>query len=267
MSQRDLDSRVGEGKVKDDEPPTQDSSMTRGKFLELTTGAAVFTAGMLTGTLMSFTGPNDVTDFFAELFSTRVNNPIVYPTKTSPRIASDYRSPVHYDGDLGLWVSHHDGVDILEKIGYPVIASAGGKVIVAGYHPKRGHRVVMYHGQDIGGRHIYSGYFSMSPELNVAPNLSVNRGAKLGTLGNSGNSRKPHLHFMVWTSPTDKYVVLPEGVDFLESMMTDVNPHDFWIRDHPTIANKDPAKVNIPPFVKDAKYSSLPIRFTYPVPV
>ena len=250
---------------------TQDSSMTRGDFLTLCSiGALVGAGGVLTGTLLASTDPNAVTDFFAETFSTRVNNSIAYPKKTSSRIASDYGASAHYDGDLGLWSSSHDGIDILDKIGHPVIAGADGKIIIAGYLPKRGHRIVMYNGQDIGGRHIYSGYFNMSPELNVAPNLSIARGTKLGTVGNSGNSRKPHLHFMVWTSPTDEYVIQSESIDLMRSMMNDVNPHDFWLKDHPSIANlvqKEPEKVVIPPFIKGAKYTALPIRFTYPVPV
>lgn len=194
---------------------------------------------------------------------------IVYPTNVKcPIIGSDYGDYKHFDGSERI-DAPHDGIDIPEERGYPVIAAADGKVIIAAYLEGRfggsGDRVIIYHGKDVNGRHVYSGYHHMN-ELHVKTSQDVNRGQQLGTVGSTQfktlRNLPPHLHFEVHVSHTDFYIIREDGSVYMHGAKR-VNPHDFWLQDKNTDTEK---RIIIPPFVKGREYPKHPIRFTYPVP-
>ena len=89
--------------------------------------------------------------------------------------------------------SGHAAIDIGSWTGAPVKASDGGYVVEAGrgWSSGYGNHVVVDHGN--GFRTLYAHLNSIF----VSPGESVSKGQQLGTVGNTGNSTGPHLHFEV----------------------------------------------------------------------
>jgi murein DD-endopeptidase MepM/ murein hydrolase activator NlpD len=85
----------------------------------------------------------------------------------------------------------HNGIDIISKLNSLVTSTAKGVVIEAGWHKDLGKIVKINHG----------GYFhTMYAHLNrtyVNIGDHVSRGRPIGTLGNTGNSTGPHLHYEI----------------------------------------------------------------------
>lgn len=189
--------------------------------------------------------------------------PEVYPPG-APRVISGYGSLIGVRG--GHRASPHDGLDIERKLGKPyagrgepVLAAADGKVIIAGFRTVGGNRIIVYHGKDIEGRHLYTGYAHMD-ELLVETGQTVKRGQKIGTVGDTGSGSfgVPHLHLNLFHSPTDRYQIskltIGERVSFPDGQ-TIVDPHEYWYDGYYRITCFDPKR----------NYSTSPIRFTYPV--
>ncbi len=85
----------------------------------------------------------------------------------------------------------HEGVDFVADQGTPVLASAGGVVTTAEFHPQYGNMVEISHGND------FSSLYAHLSKLDVKPGQLVKRGQALGLSGNTGRSTGPHLHFEV----------------------------------------------------------------------
>ena len=185
------------------------------------------------------------------------------PDYECPRIASDYGSTSNPDGSTRpAGQSFHNGIDIMEGVGYRVIAVADGKVVVTGHNIAGGNRVIIYHGEDLDRRHLYSGYYHLHTIL-AEPDQTVKRGQPIGTIGRTGTNLQllpPHLHYAVWVSLMGSYRVR-DGRAYMDgARITD--PNDFWL-EMPT--RKDGTRF-IAPFVDGTLYAQWPVRFTYPVP-
>jgi murein DD-endopeptidase MepM/ murein hydrolase activator NlpD len=88
----------------------------------------------------------------------------------------------------------HNGIDIAATPGTPVLASAGGRVIAArvgGYNGGYGNMVIVLHDNNI--QTVYAHLKSVQVSVGDA----VNQGEQIGTVGNTGRSTGPHLHFEV----------------------------------------------------------------------
>ena len=85
----------------------------------------------------------------------------------------------------------HEGIDFVADVGTKVLASAGGVVVLAEYHPEYGNIIEIDHGNDFSSR-----YAHMS-RLDVKVGQVVKRGQAIGASGNTGRSTGPHLHFVV----------------------------------------------------------------------
>ncbi len=88
----------------------------------------------------------------------------------------------------------HPGVDILAKIGAPVSSTAAGTVLTSEFNDKDGNRVVIDHG---------NGYASAYHHLHmreVKAGDHVEQGQRIGTVGKTGISTGPHLHFEIRVS-------------------------------------------------------------------
>ncbi len=88
----------------------------------------------------------------------------------------------------------HNGVDLASYIGTPVMAAASGKVIVAkasGYNGGYGIMIIISH--DKGIQTIYAHL----QDVYVTQGETVAQGQSIGSLGNTGKSTGPHLHFEV----------------------------------------------------------------------
>ncbi len=85
----------------------------------------------------------------------------------------------------------HKGLDIANRIGTPIVASADGIVVAAGPDPGLGMMVVMSHGYGI--KTVY-GHLD---KVLVHAGQKVKRGLEIATMGNTGRSTGPHLHYEV----------------------------------------------------------------------
>lgn len=85
----------------------------------------------------------------------------------------------------------HTGVDIATDYNTPVVSSANGKVLFAGYKGSYGKTILIRH---------YNGIETLYAHLSrieVKSGDLVHRGEKIGLLGTSGQSTGPHLHYEV----------------------------------------------------------------------
>ncbi|MFW5728047.1 MAG: LysM peptidoglycan-binding domain-containing M23 family metallopeptidase [Spirochaetota bacterium] len=87
--------------------------------------------------------------------------------------------------------SFHSGVDFVAPTGTPVLAAREGTTIAVGYHAVYGQYVRLRHE---GGYETFYGHLD---EVNVELNQQVSSGMILGTVGNTGLSTGPHLHFEI----------------------------------------------------------------------
>lgn len=88
---------------------------------------------------------------------------------------------------------YHPAIDIADRSGPPVMASDGGRVIVAGWPDNSGYgnRVVIDHGNG------YTTLYAHFANIYVSTGQQVSRGQTLGQMGTTGRSTGTHLHFEI----------------------------------------------------------------------
>lgn len=86
-------------------------------------------------------------------------------------------------------VRPHNGIDLDGDTGDPVRAARSGEVILAGTRAGFGKTVVLYHG--LG----YSTLYGHLNSISVSEGATVSSGDTIGTVGSTGWSTGPHLHF------------------------------------------------------------------------
>ena len=108
--------------------------------------------------------------------------------------------------------SLHTGLDFPADTGTPILAAAGGVVVVQEYHPAYGNMIEVDHGNELITRYAHAS------QVYVKKGDIVKRGQKIADVGSTGRSTGPHLHFEVWVSgvPQDPQRFLAAG----ESMAT-----------------------------------------------
>jgi murein DD-endopeptidase MepM/ murein hydrolase activator NlpD len=100
----------------------------------------------------------------------------------------------------------HTGIDIPAEYGTPVVASASGTVVWAGYglysqrksntNDPYGQAIVIRHDFGYQGKALHTVYAHLS-EIDVAEGQWVETGQQIGLVGNTGFTTGPHLHFEV----------------------------------------------------------------------
>lgn len=137
---------------------------------------------------------------------------------TGFRLSQDFDTDLHdaatyctYDEDLpprgapragcdgGRWMFGHDGIDVAANIGTPLYASGNGRVedtrrTAADDGTGWGNYVWLRHRTPRGDR--YTLYTHMN-SVSVREGQTVNLGDRIGTVGTTGRSTGPHLHFTV----------------------------------------------------------------------
>ncbi|MFC4353604.1 murein hydrolase activator EnvC family protein [Chryseomicrobium palamuruense] len=88
----------------------------------------------------------------------------------------------------------HYGVDFANSIGTPVVSAADGVVSYAAPFSTYGNVVMVTH--NINGQTFTSLYAHLN-SIGASVGQSVSKGQQIGTLGNTGNSTGPHLHFEI----------------------------------------------------------------------
>lgn len=87
--------------------------------------------------------------------------------------------------------SMHEGIDFVAPIGTPVLATAAGVVLRAEYAGAYGHMVEVAHADGFVTRYAHL------KTIQVKPQDVIERHDAVGTLGNTGRSTGPHLHYEV----------------------------------------------------------------------
>ena len=91
----------------------------------------------------------------------------------------------------------HDGQDMFAPCGTPVVASQGGKVREADYHPVGGNFIVLTE-KETGLDAVYM-HLAHTPRLRAGDRVETDQ--RIGSVGNTGNAWGCHLHFELWTAP------------------------------------------------------------------
>lgn len=121
---------------------------------------------------------------------TRIEHtPSIWPT-TDPRRQINSRFGNRKD-PFTHRLNYHNGVDITADHGSPIVVSAAGEVIFAGYHQFLGNVVKVKHGYG-----LESWYGHMS-KLLVKKGDRLNRGQVIGKVGSTGRATGPHIHYEV----------------------------------------------------------------------
>jgi murein DD-endopeptidase MepM/ murein hydrolase activator NlpD len=86
----------------------------------------------------------------------------------------------------------HNGVDLANDIGTPIMAAMSGKVAMLGYNPNFGKYIILSHPE--GFQTLY-GHLDA---FHVKRGDRVSQGHQIGAMGNSGYSTGSHLHFSIF---------------------------------------------------------------------
>ncbi len=87
------------------------------------------------------------------------------------------------------YAREHEGIDFPAPFGTPVLSAADGTVKEAGYTMDKGNYVILEHEDG------YSTVYAHMDEILTEVGKTVERGEQIGTVGSSGRSTGPHLHF------------------------------------------------------------------------
>jgi murein DD-endopeptidase MepM/ murein hydrolase activator NlpD len=85
----------------------------------------------------------------------------------------------------------HTGLDFPVDVGTPVLAAAGGMVLLTESHPAYGNLVEIDHGNGLVTRYAHNS------KMQVKAGDIVRRGQQIAEVGTTGRSTGPHLHFEV----------------------------------------------------------------------
>ncbi|AKI02360.1 Peptidase family M23 [Hoeflea sp. IMCC20628] len=137
----------------------------------------------------------------------------------------------------------HLGIDVIGKVGDPVIVVAAGWVARSYSEPMYGNRVVIEHGPDANGKRTVTVYKHLKDRL-VTEGAMVARGQQIATLGTTGllGGGIPHLHFELFRQAGGQGEV-------------SADPHLYWVDGVGQVTCFDPAAV----------YDFSSFRMTYPV--
>ena len=112
-----------------------------------------------------------------------------------------YPVPGHYGVSAGFpnysSGQYHGALDFPCPTGTKVVAAQSGVVsLVKRLKTSYGYYVMIYHGTDSAGRHIFTLYGHNSDVI-VSPGDTVAKGQQIAKAGSTGNSTGPHCHFEI----------------------------------------------------------------------
>jgi len=104
-----------------------------------------------------------------------------------------YGTQRYYNGEKG---NYHNGHDIAADTGTPIYSPSSGKVILTGEYYYNGKFAMINHGNS-----LISIFLHMN-DIHVSEGSIVEKGEVIGTVGNTGLSTGPHLHWSVLLNNT-----------------------------------------------------------------
>ncbi|MGP1608995.1 MAG: murein hydrolase activator EnvC family protein [Clostridium sp.] len=115
---------------------------------------------------------------------------LLFPLSYSPLRISTYFGETY---DTGYQGPPHTGLDLPAPIGTPVRSMADGVVLVAGWNDYGyGKYVVIYH-----PRENLTTLYAHGVKYHVTPGTHVKKGQRILSVGSTGYSTGPHLHFEI----------------------------------------------------------------------
>lgn len=93
-------------------------------------------------------------------------------------------------------IKMHEGLDVGAPIGTPIVAPADGVVTFSGAKPGFGNFVQIDHGYGV------ETIFGHASTLSVKKGQKISRGDRIATVGNTGYSTGPHVHYEVRVNGT-----------------------------------------------------------------
>ncbi len=131
------------------------------------------------------------------------NTQLLFPLTIPAAITSAFGWRIH---PISGGNSFHSGTDLGAPMGTPVLAAYDGKVTTASYLGGYGLTVVMEH--DNGTRETLYAHLS---DIFVKPGDTVPQGSAIGSVGSTGNSTGPHLHFELRELTASGWVTVDPG--------------------------------------------------------
>ena len=89
-------------------------------------------------------------------------------------------------------LKNHNGIDIASEKGNSILASHNGIVIFSGYNRDSGNTLIISHPYN------YFTVYSHCDSLLIKERNQVFKGDVIATVGESGKTTAPHLHFEIW---------------------------------------------------------------------
>ncbi|MBP2652471.1 MAG: Peptidase [Firmicutes bacterium] len=112
--------------------------------------------------------------------------PTIWPTSGAITSGFGWRnSPLESGNEL------HQGIDIANNMGIPVVATADGKVVKSGAAGGYGNMVQIDHGNGI------ETIYGHNSQIVVSVGQSVRKGQLISYIGSTGKSTGPHSHYEV----------------------------------------------------------------------
>ena len=108
-------------------------------------------------------------------------------------------------------ITRHRGIDYFARTGTPVTATAEGVITMAKKNGSMGLTIEVNHGNGFKTRYAHLA------KMHVRRGQRIKRGETIGTVGNTGRSTGPHLHYEVIFRKQHRdplHYIIPEGVYF-----------------------------------------------------
>lgn len=126
-----------------------------------------------------------------------IEGALAWPTPGFYRVSSSFGYRIHpILGTRKL----HTGIDIGRNLspaksidGAAIVAAAAGKVVSAGYRSGYGYTVILDHGNGLTTLYAHQ----RAGGIKVSAGQKVKKGQRIGTVGSTGYSTGPHLHYEV----------------------------------------------------------------------
>ena len=107
----------------------------------------------------------------------------------------------------------HNGIDVAATFNSGVKATQEGLVLFAGELKDLGNTIIISHPNN------FFSFYSHLNKIIISNRQYVKNGEKIGTIGQSGNSDGPHLHFEIWKN---SHIIDPRNL-FNEYKVNDVS--------------------------------------------
>lgn len=155
--------------------------------------ASLYTFNLLEASATGSTSSEALTEaMLSDLPVRRSNTPSIWPVRGELTAGFGERlDPLNGEGE-----EFHAGIDIAAPIGTPVRCSADGIVFAAGADAGYGNAVLVDHGNGITTK------YGHMTKIYVVVGQEVKKGQFIGTVGSTGKSTGPHLHYEVHVQDT-----------------------------------------------------------------